>query len=134
MLKDLDINDPSVLLMEPLRSFASLEELTISNNDEVISFPNEVEQWFLTVRSSLSKLYIRWLNSLQSLPSTFESLSSLQYLYILGVPKLRELPNLPPSLDCLIIERCHRRLKERCLEDGGSDRQKIAHIPDIFIR
>ncbi|KAI0513477.1 hypothetical protein KFK09_009500 [Dendrobium nobile] len=133
MLNDLDINDPSVLLMEPLRSIASLKNLIITYNDEVVSFPNEVEQWFLTVRSSLSELYIYNLKSLQSLPSTFESLSSLQYVVLWDVPMLRELPNLPPSLERLDIRDCHPELKERYGEDGGSDRHKIAHIPDIFI-
>ncbi|KAI0514095.1 hypothetical protein KFK09_010129 [Dendrobium nobile] len=41
MLSDLMISDPLVLLMEPLRSIASLKELiTIAGNDEVVSFPN----------------------------------------------------------------------------------------------
>ncbi|PKU59318.1 Putative disease resistance protein RGA3 [Dendrobium catenatum] len=131
MLDNLEINDPSVLLMEPMRSIASLKTLTIRDNDEVVSFPNEVEQWFLTVRSSLSYLFIYNLKSLQSLPSTFESLSSLQYLYIGDVPMLRELPNLPPSLESLYICRFHPELKERYGEDGGPDRHKIAHIPNI---
>ncbi|KAI0503603.1 hypothetical protein KFK09_014537 [Dendrobium nobile] len=133
MLNDLRISDPSVLLIEPLRSIASVKRLKIEENDEVVSFPHEVEQWFLTVRSSLSDLEINWLESLQSLPSTIESLSSLQQLVIGVVPMLRELPNLPPSLKSLFIVSCHPELKERYGEDGGSDRHKIAHIPDIFI-
>ncbi|KAI0503763.1 hypothetical protein KFK09_014706 [Dendrobium nobile] len=133
MLNNLHISDPSVLLMEPLRSIASLKELIIfENNYHLVSFPNEVEQWFLTVRSSLSGLEIYNLKSLQSLPSTFESLSSLQYLHINGVPMLRELPNLPPSLESLTIKRCHPELKER-YRGGGSDQHKIAHIPYIDI-
>ncbi|KAI0503719.1 hypothetical protein KFK09_014658 [Dendrobium nobile] len=134
ILSDLWISDPSVLLMEPMRSIASLKTLIIEDNDEVVSFPNEAEQWFLTVRSSLSYLYINIFKSLQSLPSTFESLSSLQHLYISRIPMLRELPNLPPSLKTLSISRCHPELKERYGEDGGSDRHKIAHIPNIHIR
>ncbi|KAI0503691.1 hypothetical protein KFK09_014628 [Dendrobium nobile] len=133
MLNDLCINDPSVLLKEPLRSIASLKELIIRDNDEVVSFPNEAEQWFLTVRSYLSHLHIFKLKSLQSLPSTFESLSSLQDLFLWGVTMLRELPNLPPSLERLEIVGCHPELKERYGEDGGSDRHKIAHIPHIRI-
>ncbi|PKU62938.1 Disease resistance protein RGA2 [Dendrobium catenatum] len=118
--------------MEPLRSIASLKKLTIINNDEVVSFPNEVEQWFL--KDFLFELEFRWLKSLQSLPSSLESLSSLQILYIYGVPMLRELPNLPPSLERLTIwgER-HPELKERYRQDGGPDRHKIAHIPRICI-
>ncbi|KAI0503721.1 hypothetical protein KFK09_014660 [Dendrobium nobile] len=134
MLNTLDISDPSVLLMEPLRSIASLKRLAIWENDEVVSFPNEVGQWFLTVRSSLSDLEMHSLKSLQSLPSTFESLSTLQYVVLWDVPMLRELPNLPPSLERLIIRNCHPELKERYGEDGGSDRHKIARIPYISIR
>ncbi|XP_020691537.1 putative disease resistance protein RGA3 [Dendrobium catenatum] len=48
-------------------------------------------------------------------------------------PMLRELPNLLPSLKRLVIWSCHPELHERYREDGGSDRQKIAHIPDIRI-
>ncbi|KAI0513958.1 hypothetical protein KFK09_009990 [Dendrobium nobile] len=134
MLSYLGINDPSVLLMEPLRSNASLKELSIQHNDEVVSFPNEAEQWFLNVSSSLSELKFSFLKSLQSLPSSLESLFSLQKLYISNVPMLRELPNLPPSLERLEIWQCHPELKERYGEDGGSDRHKIAHIPHISIR
>ncbi|KAL0920660.1 hypothetical protein M5K25_009810 [Dendrobium thyrsiflorum] len=54
-------------------------------------------------------------------------------LYIWGVPMLRELPKLPPSLKHLSIRSCHPELFERYREDGGSDRQKIAHIPHIHI-
>ncbi|KAL0928302.1 hypothetical protein M5K25_000175 [Dendrobium thyrsiflorum] len=129
MLSDLSISDPSVLLMEPLTSIASLKGLYIMYNDELVSFPNEAEQWFLKVRSSLSELHFEYLKSLQSLPSSLESLSSLQQLYIYKVPMLRELPNLPPSLKDLKVRKCHPELKERYREDGGSDRHKIAHIP-----
>ncbi|PKU59096.1 putative disease resistance protein RGA3 [Dendrobium catenatum] len=105
MLSDLSISDPLVLLMEPLRNIASLKKLTINiaNNDELVSFPNEAEQWFLNVRSSLSKLHFQHLKSLESLPSSLESLSSLQNLYIKGVPMLRELPDLPPNLQHISI-------------------------------
>ncbi|KAL0920704.1 hypothetical protein M5K25_009866 [Dendrobium thyrsiflorum] len=133
ILSNLSITDPSLLLMEPLRSIASLKELTIMDNDEVVSFPNEAEQWFLKVSSSLSHLDFSSMKSLESLPSSLESLSSLYTLCINNVPMLRELPNLPPSLQSLYILRCHPELKERYGEDGGSDRHKIAYIPQIYI-
>ncbi|KAL0924552.1 hypothetical protein M5K25_005390 [Dendrobium thyrsiflorum] len=130
ILSDLWISDPSVLLMEPLRSITSLKTLNIIQNDELLSFPNEAEQWFLNVRSSLCELRFSDLKSLQSLPSSLESLYSLQDLNMYNVPMLRELPNLPPSLQSLSIwGECHPELKERYREDGGSDRHKIAHIP-----
>ncbi|KAH0455318.1 hypothetical protein IEQ34_015350 [Dendrobium chrysotoxum] len=133
MLSDLSISDPLVLLMEPLRSIASLKKLSIEDNGELVSFPNEAEQWFLDVRSSLSELQFGRLKSLQSLPSSLESLSSLQKLSIYDAPMLRELPNLPPSLKSLSIWGCHPELKERYREDGGSDRHKIAHISYVRI-
>ncbi|KAL0921642.1 hypothetical protein M5K25_008736 [Dendrobium thyrsiflorum] len=77
ILSDLFISDPLVLLMEPLRSIASLKKLRIEDNDELVSFPNEAEQWFLKVRPSLSELQFGSLKSLESLPSSLESLSSL---------------------------------------------------------
>ncbi|XP_020675144.2 putative disease resistance protein RGA4 [Dendrobium catenatum] len=133
MLSSLEISDPSVLLMEPLRSIASLKWLSIMDNDELVLFSNEAEQWFLNNRSSHSELQFFCLKSLESLPSFLESLSSLQKLHISNVPLLRELPNLPPSLKRLSIQSCHPELFERYRKDGGSDRHKIAHIPDIFI-
>ncbi|KAL0920676.1 hypothetical protein M5K25_009833 [Dendrobium thyrsiflorum] len=134
ILNNLRISDPSLLLMEPLTSIASLKKLIIVLNDELVSFPNEAEQWFLKVSSSLSYLEFYKLKSLESLPSSLESLSSLQKLYIIDVPMLRELPNLPPNLQLLSIGKCHPELKERYREDRGSDRHKIAHIPHIHIR
>ncbi|KAL0915928.1 hypothetical protein M5K25_013396 [Dendrobium thyrsiflorum] len=134
MLSSLWISNPSVLLMEPLRSIAYLEMLRIEDNDELVLFSNVTEQWFLNVRSSLCELEFKWLKSVESLPSSLESLSSLTELTISNVPMLRELPNLPPSLQSLtILGGCHPELKERYRENGGSDRHKIAHIPRILI-
>ncbi|KAI0531114.1 hypothetical protein KFK09_000666 [Dendrobium nobile] len=133
MLSDLSISDPSVLLMEPLRSIASLKKLSIWSNEELVSFRNESEEWFLKVSSSLSQLNFSFLKSLESLPSSLESLSSLEDLSIDEAPMLRELPNLPPSLESLYISSCHPELEERYRENGGSDRHKIAHIPHIDI-
>ncbi|KAI0514012.1 hypothetical protein KFK09_010045 [Dendrobium nobile] len=76
MLSYLGISEPLVLLMEPLRSIVSLQNLIIWYTDELDSFPNEAEQWFLKFRSSLSELHFSCLKSLQSLPSYLESFSS----------------------------------------------------------
>ncbi|XP_028547885.1 uncharacterized protein LOC110110932, partial [Dendrobium catenatum] len=102
ILNNLWISDPLVLLMEPLRSIASLKKLTIEFSFG-FSFPNEAEQLFLKVRSSLCELQFKFLKSLQFLPSSLESLSSLQKLYIKDVPMLWELPHLPSSLEYLQI-------------------------------
>ncbi|PKU78741.1 Putative disease resistance protein RGA4 [Dendrobium catenatum] len=133
MVRNLWISDPSVLLMEPLTSIASVKTLFITDNDELVSFPNEAEQWLMKFRSSLYELQFERLKSLQSLPSSLESFSSLQKLCIQHVPMLRELPNLPSSLESLSIAGCHPELYELYRGDGGSDRHKIAHIPYIDI-
>ncbi|PKU61772.1 Disease resistance protein RGA2 [Dendrobium catenatum] len=109
------------------------EHLIISWNNELISFSNEEEQWFLKVGSFLSELDFSFLTPLRSLLSSLESFSSLQKLNIEDVLMLRESPNLPPSLRSLYIQGCHPELFERYREDGGSDRHKIAHIPSVLI-
>ncbi|KAH0463247.1 hypothetical protein IEQ34_007829 [Dendrobium chrysotoxum] len=128
MLRYIWISDPSVLLMEPLRSIASLKELNIADNDELVSFPNEAEQWLLKDRSSLSVLQFLRLKSLQSLPSSLESLSSLQVLNIIDVPMLRELPNLPPSLErfasLLVVA-----VRLRCFAGGVEIARVISSAP-----
>ncbi|PKU86978.1 Putative disease resistance protein RGA3 [Dendrobium catenatum] len=134
VLSDLRISDPSVLLMEPLRSIASLKSLSIVDNDELVSFPNEAEDWFLNVSSSLCELDFRQFKSLESIPSSLESLSSLHCLYISKVPMLRELPNLPPSLKVLSISFCRPELFERYRKGVGSDCHKIAHISHIYFQ
>ncbi|KAL0928765.1 hypothetical protein M5K25_000686 [Dendrobium thyrsiflorum] len=102
-LTNLTINDPSILSMEPLRSFTSLEKLTIEENDELVSFSTEAEQWFVKVSSSLYELELKNLQSLQSLPSSLPSLSSLKSLLVHSVPQLQLLPNIPTSLQKLDI-------------------------------
>ncbi|PKU77397.1 hypothetical protein MA16_Dca011403 [Dendrobium catenatum] len=49
-----------------LRSIATLKELRIMDNDELVSFPNEAGQWFLKVKFSLSELQFGRLKSLVS--------------------------------------------------------------------
>ncbi|XP_028555005.1 uncharacterized protein LOC114580717 [Dendrobium catenatum] len=136
-LSDLWISDPSVLLMEPLRSIASIKMLNIWGNDEVVSFPNGAEQWFLKVRSSLSELQFSSLKSLESLPSSLEIklLFTSDTIYLGCSYASGELPNLPPNLQHLSIENFHPELHKRYRyrEDRGPDRQKIARIPNIDI-
>ncbi|KAL0920710.1 hypothetical protein M5K25_009872 [Dendrobium thyrsiflorum] len=51
-----------------LKSF-QIQMLEIKENDVLISFPIEVEQWFLQVSSSFCEINSIWLNSLQPFPS-----------------------------------------------------------------
>ncbi|KAL0920586.1 hypothetical protein M5K25_009731 [Dendrobium thyrsiflorum] len=117
ILSELIINDPSLLLMESLRSVTSIQKLEIKENDAVISFPIEAEQRFLQVSSSLCELGFRYLKSLQSLPSSLEILSSLKILHVEEVPQLQLRPNMPASLEQLEL----KALKSlRCLPSSLS--------------
>ncbi|XP_020596287.1 putative disease resistance protein RGA3, partial [Phalaenopsis equestris] len=107
------VNDLSVLLMEPLRSITSFEELSIEENDDLISFTIEAEQWFLQFSLSLLELNFRRLKSLQSLPSSLPRLSSLQVLCIQEAPQLQQLSNIPGSLERLDLEKLESLL---CLQ------------------
>ncbi|KAI0514144.1 hypothetical protein KFK09_010178 [Dendrobium nobile] len=92
------------------RTFPLLEELNIS-------FLGALEDWFEAGVAAEDGCFF----------------PCLIHLSIDNVPMLRELPNLPPSLKSLIIWGCHPELYERYRKDGGYDRHKIAHIPDIRI-
>ncbi|KAI0514232.1 hypothetical protein KFK09_010267 [Dendrobium nobile] len=81
-----------------------IQELKITRNDELVSFPIEAEQWFLQASSSLHKLYFMKLKSLQSLPSSLASLSSLKILHVRNAPQLQMLPNIPTSLEQLVLD------------------------------
>ncbi|KAH0452506.1 hypothetical protein IEQ34_019805 [Dendrobium chrysotoxum] len=81
-----------------------IQELKITRNDELVSFPIEAEQWFLQVSSSLHKLHFMELKSLKSLPSSLASLSSLKILHVRNAPQLQMLPNIPASLEQLALD------------------------------
>ncbi|XP_020591553.1 putative disease resistance protein RGA3 [Phalaenopsis equestris] len=100
-LSEVVIDDPSLL---PKVIIASLEKLTICNNDVLLSFTIEVEQWFPHVSSSLRELSFKGLKSLQSLPSSLECLSSLKILRVENVPQLQQLLHIPASLEELHLE------------------------------
>ncbi|PKU64512.1 Putative disease resistance protein RGA3 [Dendrobium catenatum] len=84
-------------------SNSCIQELIIKRNDELASFPIEAEQWFHQVSSSLHTLYFLYLKSLVSLPSSLPSLSSLKVLRVRNAPQLQMLPNIPASLEQLVL-------------------------------
>ncbi|KAL0920747.1 hypothetical protein M5K25_009911 [Dendrobium thyrsiflorum] len=84
-------------------SSGCIQQLKITRNDELVSFPIEAEQWFLQACSSLHELYFMEMKSLQSLPSSLASLSSLKILDVMNTPQLQMLPNIPASLEKLVL-------------------------------
>ncbi|KAH0455489.1 hypothetical protein IEQ34_015521 [Dendrobium chrysotoxum] len=75
--------------MMPLRCVNSIQKLKIKDNDELVSFPIDAEQWFLQVSSSLGELDFKRLKSLRSLPSSLTNLSSLKVLSVRKVSQLQ---------------------------------------------
>ncbi|KAL0920581.1 hypothetical protein M5K25_009726 [Dendrobium thyrsiflorum] len=131
ILSELEINDPSLLTKEPLRSVTSIQKLKISINDAVISFLPEAEQWLLQVSPSLCVLEFEYLESLQSLPSSLENLSSLEILRVKNVPQLKQLPKVPASLESLVLEEL-KSLEH--LSDSLSSSLKYLDIKSIPLK
>ncbi|XP_020582219.1 putative disease resistance protein RGA3 [Phalaenopsis equestris] len=101
ILSEFVIDEPSLL---PTVSITSLEKLKICNNDLLVSFTVEAEQWFLHVSSSLRELSFEGLKSLQSLPSSLGRLSSLKILRVQNVPQFQQLLHIPASLEELYLQ------------------------------
>ncbi|KAG0488671.1 hypothetical protein HPP92_007482 [Vanilla planifolia] len=133
LLEQLETNDPLLLLEAPFCRLQSLKVLKIMFNEKLISFPIEIENWLLQNGSSLRELHIWDVISLQILPSCLHKLSSLVVLDVSHTPELQRLPDLPSSLQKLMITYCHSELKKRYQKDIGSDWPTIAHIPHVGI-
>ncbi|WVZ03555.1 hypothetical protein V8G54_024361 [Vigna mungo] len=116
------------LLKEALRDSSSLETLRISTPDAEC-FPDEG-----LLPLSLTSLTIYGCPNLERLNcKSLLELSSLERLTLSKCEKLQCLPEegLPKSITHLYINECPL-LEERC-HKGGEDREKIAHIRNVFI-
>ncbi|CAM0948811.1 unnamed protein product [Alopecurus aequalis] len=126
----LNIDLPSLLLLEPLRNFCHTEKLYFMNSSEMESLP---ELWLLQNRPSLQYLNIYRAGSLKSLPPSMQDLSSLEQLCLFGARQLQSLPHLPSSLKMLMLQGCHPDLEKKITKLGSPEWNKIAHIPDVKI-
>ncbi|XP_020099292.1 disease resistance protein RGA2-like [Ananas comosus] len=125
-LGKLSIDHHALLLLEPLRSLSSINNLTISDASQLPSLP---EEWLLQNHAALKFLEIQNASSLQSLPESMTRLCFLGCLVVHNTDLIQSLPDLPTSLRTLHITGCHPVLKERCQENIGLDWPKIANIP-----
>lgn len=129
-LGELEIDHPSILLKDPLRSITTVKMLRISGSPELTFLP---EEWLLRNCQSLEKIEVDNASHLQRLPQEMASLTSLQSLRISHANLIQTLPDMPISLSNLWIHNCHSELKERYKKNVGPDWGKIAHIRDVDI-
>ncbi|KAI4979759.1 hypothetical protein ZWY2020_016512 [Hordeum vulgare] len=99
----LEIDLPSILLLEPLKDLRHTKELVINNGSQMKNLP---ERWLLQNSKEIRSLKILSANSLESLPLRMKELCYLKYLLLSGAGKgkLQSLPDLPSSL-----QFAHRR-------------------------
>ncbi|GAB2213127.1 hypothetical protein Droror1_Dr00021147 [Drosera rotundifolia] len=117
-----------------LRSFTSLQELTISRCFKLEALPEE------GLPRSLSKLCLESFKNIRRQDwIAIQNLTSLEELNITYCRELKALSvKLPCSLKLLMLlgnhlNLNHQDLEERCKRDTGPDWPNIAHVPDIRI-
>lgn len=128
-LDELDIDNPSLLLSEPLRSISCVKKLIIAGGPELRYLP---EDWLLQ-NEALKELKVSDAPHLICLPPQMASLSSVESFDISNAKLIRSLPDMPASLRNLRVNNCHSELKKRCQKNKGLDWVKIAHICNIDI-
>lgn len=128
-LNELDIDNPSLLLSEPLRSISCVKKLRIAGGPELRHLP---EEWLLQ-NEALKELVVSDASHLICLPPQVARLSSIESFDISNVKLIRSLPDMPASLRTLRINNCHSELKQRCEKNKGLDWVKIAHICNVDI-
>ncbi|CAO2038293.1 unnamed protein product [Urochloa humidicola] len=129
-LGELDIDHPSILLREPLRSITTVKRLQISGGPKLAVLP---EEWLLRNCQVLEEIVVCNASHLRCLPEKMASLTSLRSLKISNANLIQMLPDMPASLSILCMDNCRSELKERCKKNVGPDWGKIAHICDVDI-
>ncbi|KAJ1701454.1 hypothetical protein LUZ63_001233 [Rhynchospora breviuscula] len=127
-LEQLDIDCPEQLLLVPLRSLHLTKRVFIS---EFYGMTSLLEEWLLQNGPYLQTLGLDCLDSMESLPDSLQNLTSLRILILNDAFGLTSLPELPRSLEMLIIDGCSEDLARR-LDFGGLDYDKIRHL-DVVV-
>ncbi|PKU87563.1 putative disease resistance protein RGA3 [Dendrobium catenatum] len=123
----------SAIWMNNVNMIFNLEEINLTGCKEWETLPPFGQLPFLKSLRLKNMPKVKLLESKFNGNDKHHAFPCLIKLELWDVPMLQELPNLPPSLEGLRIKYCHPELKKRYGEDGGPDRHKIAHIPEIYI-
>ncbi|KAJ4791724.1 Disease resistance protein RGA2 [Rhynchospora pubera] len=130
LVDTLSVDNPSYLLLEPIRELTSIKELMIQDCSRLCALS---ESFLLQNRGSIRELYLQELGDLESLPEVLEELCSLTTLDVQEAMELKSLPRMPASLKTLRIEFCNPELQKKCQRRIGELWPNIAHIPSINI-
>ena len=136
----------------PQKFPSTLVDLSLYGRTEAATNWSELSH--LQIPSSLTRLWIKGFDNLETVSEGLQHLTSLQHLSIVGCRRMKDLPEkLLPSLSTLLIAACPNLkelpvmllhsllrleiwgcpdLKERCSR-GGSYWPQISHIPCIKI-
>jgi len=126
----LEVDIPSVLNIDPLKSLCHTKGLTIGGGRQMQSLP---EQWLLQNHRKLQSLRVQGASSLESLPVGMRDLTALNSLLLSGAEKLRSLVDLPSTLRSLDIMGCCPELETNIREKNSAEWKKITHIPKVHI-
>ncbi|KAF3449631.1 hypothetical protein FNV43_RR10362 [Rhamnella rubrinervis] len=132
-VRKLEVTDCKKELFESVSNLHGLIHLDIDGNNDIDFFPDGMLQ-NLTNLQSIEFFRIANFQTLKSLPDWFGNLVSLQELHIERCHRLTALPMNIQSLtklQKLYLILCPK-LVERCRKETGEDRQKIAHIPEVY--
>jgi hypothetical protein len=130
LVDEIDIDDPSLLLLAPVRNITSVKKLNINDCSKRCSLP---EDFLMQNKNSLQSLWLKKLYLLDSLPSNIKDLSRLHFLQLRETGNIRSLPELPLSLKNLDIRGCDPELENQYCRNTGPKWRHIAHITDVYI-
>ncbi|CAO2187721.1 unnamed protein product [Urochloa humidicola] len=126
----LEVDIPSVLNLDPLKSLCHTKGLVIGGGRQMESLP---EQWLLQNHRQLQSLRVQGACSLESLPLGMRDLTALNSLILSGAEKLRSLVDLPSTLQSLHVMGCCPELEINIREKHSAEWKKISHIPKVHI-
>ncbi|KAK9016449.1 hypothetical protein V6N11_078948 [Hibiscus sabdariffa] len=134
-LKSLAIKNCSGLrsLFSVFQQLTSLERLSFRHSTELELSADDIQ--IFQDHTNLCNLYPDKNSKCQHLPEWLQYLTYLTELHLINLPNLTSHPDemhCLTTLEALYIDGIPQ-LEERCRKEIGADWHKIAHIPQIFV-